>query len=75
VAATDPAYEEQKLTELTECFQKRGRSLLLHKLDDGRWVAFYPRNGQPLAVGPNEEGPSRLDAALAAWSAFMDGHR
>jgi hypothetical protein len=72
-AATDGDYAERKLDELRDWFHERGRSFYVNQLPGDRWVAFYPAHGQAIGSGPNEEGPTALDAALAAWAAFMDG--
>ena len=74
-AETDDGYAERKLEELTEWFHERGRGLYLNELPGNRWVAFYPAHGESIGSGPNEAGPTALDAALTAWAAYMDGRR
>lgn len=66
---------ERRLRELQEWFHERGYSLYLDELPDSRWVASYPAHGEAIGSGATAEGPTALDAALAAWAAFMDGRR
>jgi hypothetical protein len=73
-AATGGGDAERRLGELRGWFQERGHALYLEQLGD-RWIARYPSHGQSIGAGPTATGPTELDAAVAAWSAFMDGRR
>jgi hypothetical protein len=73
-ATGDGGGAERRLGELRTWFQERGHSLYLEQRGD-RWIARYPAHGQSIGAGPTATGPTELDAALTAWSAFMDGRR
>ena len=66
---------ERRLNELKEWFHDQGRSLYTNELPDGRWVCQYPKHGEAIGSGPEAEGPTAFDAALAAWAAYLDGRR
>jgi hypothetical protein len=67
---TDDA--EQRLAELRLWFHERGRRLYVEK-NARSWIARYPAHGQSIGAGPVATAPTRLEAALAAQTLFLDG--